>query len=107
MLPDPLKPDPLKPAFEPQHLGRLLSASDGWQDIHLIFHRLIHTISGQTGAVLTTTTYDVAARDEPGSPPWFHSGRTSGTHSSFTGAGGRLRNLIVGGSPVGAFTDVN
>ncbi len=81
--------------------------ADGWEDINLIYHQRIVSFSGQTGAHLVTTTYDVAAADEPSSPPLFHSGRNYGTHASFTGADGRLRNVIVGGSPVGSFADYN
>lgn len=81
--------------------------ADGWQDLSLIFHQRIQTVSLRTGATLVTTEFDVAASTEPGSPTWFHSGRNYGSHSAFVGADGRLRNVIVGGSPVGDFANAN
>jgi len=80
---------------------------DGWDDLNLIFHQRIASFSAVSGAHLATTMFDVAAADEPASPAWFHSGRNYGTHASFTGADGLLRNVIVGGAPVGSFADYN
>ncbi len=79
--------------------------ADGWDDLHLIFHRLIYSVSGRTGAVLATTTYDVAT-EEVTSPPWFHSGRNYGTHAT-RHMGDSIQTLIVGGSPVGNFGNLN
>lgn len=81
--------------------------ADGVEDVSLIFHERIFSFSARTGAHLVTTTYDVAAADEPSSPRLFHSGRNYGTHASFTGADALLRNAIVAGAPVGSFTDAN
>jgi hypothetical protein len=81
--------------------------ADGWEDVNLIFHSKILSFSARTGAPLVTTTYDVAAADEPSSPVGFHSGRNYGTHASFTGADGLLRNVIVAGAPIGSFGDAN
>ena len=80
---------------------------DGWEDLTLIFHQTLLTISGQTGGRLAATTFDVAAQSEPNSPMWFHSGRLYGTHSAFTADDGSLRHLIVGGAPNGAFGDAH
>jgi len=78
---------------------------DGWQDIHLIYHRRIHTISPATLGVIADVEYDVAATSEPSSPKWFHSGRNYGTHAAVTGDDAMQRLVIVGGTPVGSFTD--
>lgn len=78
---------------------------DAWDDIHLIYHRRIHTISPATLGVIADVEYDVAATTEPNSPQWFHSGRNYGTHSAVTGDDGQHRLTIVGGTPVGSFTD--
>ncbi len=78
---------------------------DGWDDLHLSYHRTIHTVSLGTLANVASTTFDVAAAEEPGSPAWFHSGRNYGTHVSFDSAEGTRRLIIVGGAPVGTFGD--
>jgi hypothetical protein len=78
---------------------------DGWDDIHLVYHRRIHSLSGATHGVLTDFEYDVAAASEPGSPKWFHSGRNYGTHAAVTGGDAHQRLVIVGGTPVGSFDD--
>lgn len=79
---------------------------DGWEDITLLFHKLVYTISTRTAAVIAATEYDVAIATEPNSPKWFHDGRNYGTHSAFTGPDGKLRALIVSGMPVGGFNNV-
>ena len=78
---------------------------DGWQDINLIFHRTIYSVSPKTLAPIVSTTYDIAWADEPGSPKWFHSGRNYGAHATFTAADTSQGLLLVGGSPVGTFSD--
>ena len=78
---------------------------DGWQDINLIFHRTIYSVSGKTLAPIVSTTYDIAWADEPNSPKWFHSGRNYGAHAAFTAADTSKGLLLVGGSPVGSFSD--
>lgn len=78
---------------------------DGWEDITLIFHQLVHTLSGASLAPLQTVEFDVAATSEPESPKWFHSGRNYGTHVTHFGPGGTIRHAIVGGTPVGSFAD--
>jgi hypothetical protein len=78
--------------------------ADGWDDLTLLYHQRVRTLSGADGALLSETEYDVAASDEPGSPPWFHSGRNYGTHAAFESAG-IVRTVMVGGTPVGAFDD--
>lgn len=78
---------------------------DGWQDINVIYHRAQLTVSIATLATLQLLEYDVAAATEPGAPQWFHSGRNYGTHAAVVGGDGRPRLVIVGGTPVGAFTD--
>jgi len=77
---------------------------DGWEDISLIFHRLIHTISPATRTVVTSSTFDVAAA-ERNAPAWFHSGRNYGIHAGFDAPDGQLNHLIVGGTPLGTFED--
>lgn len=79
--------------------------ADGWEDINLIFHRTIHTVSVSLLTSIAIETFDVAAADEPHSLPWFHAGRNYGTHVAFTGSDGLERLLVVGGAPVGAFDD--
>lgn len=78
---------------------------DGWQDINLIYHRRQYSLSPNTLTLLDTFEYDVAAADEPGAPKWFHSGRNYGTHAAVTGGDGKPRIVIVGGTPVGSFSD--
>jgi hypothetical protein len=78
---------------------------DGWDDINLIYHRRIYTVSPATLGVIADLEYDVAATSEPASPKWFHSGRNYGTHAAVTGSDARERLVIVGGTPVGSFTD--
>lgn len=80
--------------------------SDGWEDITLIFHKQVYTISTRTAAEIGTTEYDVAEATEPKSPKWFHDGRNYGTHSVVTGTDGKLRTVMVGGMPVGSFANV-
>jgi len=80
--------------------------ADGWEDITLIYHTLVYSISTRTAAPVGMTQYDVAATTEPHSPKWFHDGRNYGTHSAFTAADGKLRTVIVGGMPVGVFENV-
>lgn len=74
-------------------------------DIHLIYHRRIYSLSSATLAVLADVAYDVAATTEPNSPKWFHSGRNYGTHAAVTAGDAHQRLVIVGGTPVGSFTD--
>jgi len=78
---------------------------DGWEDLNLVFHQTIASVSINTLANLGATTFDVAAADEPGSPAWFHSGRNYGSHAAFTSDVGTNRLLLVGGVPVGTFAD--
>ena len=78
---------------------------DGWDDLNLVFHQTIASVSIATLGDLGALTFDVAAADEPGSPVWFHSGRNYGSHAAFTSDAGTNRLLIVGGAPVGTFSD--
>jgi hypothetical protein len=80
--------------------------ADGWEDITLIYHALVASISTRTAAGIGTTEYDVAAATEPRSPKGFHDGRNYGTHSAVMGADGKLRTVIVSGMPVGGFENV-
>lgn len=77
--------------------------ADGWEDITLIYHTLVASVSTRTAAAIGTTEYDVAAAAEPHSPKWFHDGRNYGIHSAVMGTDGKLRTVIVGGMPVGGF----
>lgn len=82
---------------------------DGWEDIHLPYHSAFLSISGRTGAHLTTTAYDVAA-STGAQPLMFHSGRHYGVHhtvraSQETGSWPIRRTVLVAGSPVGDFDD--
>ena len=79
--------------------------NDGWDDINLIYHRRQYTLSPSTLSLLHTLEYDVAAATEPAAPKWFHSGRNYGTHAAITGSDGKQRLVIVGGTPVGSFSD--
>jgi hypothetical protein len=97
---------PVEPGWFREVGGYLYDADgDGTEDVHLLFHQRVLTFSPVTGALLASTTFDVAAADEPSSPPWFHSGRNYGTHSVRTGS--PITTLMIGGAPVGTFTDAN
>ena len=78
---------------------------DGWEDINLIYHRRQYTVSAATLGLLDDVEYDVAAASEPNAPQWFHSGRNYGTHAAVVGSDAKDRLVIVGGTPVGSFTD--
>ncbi|MEZ4221772.1 MAG: hypothetical protein R3B13_12645 [Polyangiaceae bacterium] len=80
---------------------------DGWQDITLIHHQRVQTLSPAKLTEISSVEYDVAAISEPGSPKWFHSGRNYGTHSAVVGKDGALRTVEVGGAPIGTFSDTN
>jgi hypothetical protein len=80
---------------------------DGWEDIHLLFHRLVYTVSTKTGLPLATTEFDVAAGAEPSAPKWFHSGRNYGAHVSSVAPDGSSHTALIGGVPVGSFNDMN
>lgn len=77
---------------------------DRWEDVTLTYHSVAHAISGRTGAVLQTLSYDVASGM---APAFFHSGRNYGTHSASRASDGTLRTTIVAGAPVGTFDDYN
>lgn len=78
---------------------------DGWEELNLIFHRTIYSVSAKALAPVVSTTFDVAAKDEPASPAWFHSGRNYGAHAAFAAADASRGLLLVGGAPVGSFSD--
>jgi hypothetical protein len=80
---------------------------DGWDDVHLIYHAMIWYGSIHTLSELTQVEFDVAASTEPNYPVMFHSGRNYGTHKAFVSDGGDHGTVIVGGAPVGSFTDYN
>jgi hypothetical protein len=80
---------------------------DGWEDIHLPYHSAFLSVSGRTGAHLTTTAYDVAA-STGAQPLMFHSGRHYGVHHAVhtqesVGSWPIRRTVLVAGSPVGDF----
>jgi hypothetical protein len=80
--------------------------NDGWEDVSLIYHSLIYTVSIRTGLPISTTVFNIASKDPyAATDPWFHSGRNYGTHTSVKGSDGQLRNVIIGGVPVGELTD--
>jgi hypothetical protein len=85
---------------------------DNWEDITVLFHSQVLTISvgkvmnGQTPSSATVTSYNVSEADIPQSAPngslgLFHSGRNYGYHSLIRGNDGKMRSVMVGGSPVG------
>ncbi|MFN7959874.1 MAG: hypothetical protein U0002_01250 [Thermoanaerobaculia bacterium] len=76
---------------------------DGWEDLNLPYHWAFLTLSGQTGAQLTTTGYDAAA-GTGAQPVGFHSGRNYGVHAAAT-VGAVKRIVVAAGSPVGNFDD--
>jgi hypothetical protein len=78
---------------------------DGWDDLHLPYLKYILSVSGRTGAQIALSSFDVAAQSEPGSPPFFHSGRFYGSFTSYTSAAGERRVLFSAGTTVGSFTD--
>jgi hypothetical protein len=107
-------------AFNPSYYFREVGGyledldADGWDDISLIFHSLIYTVSGKTGQPLATTVYDIASSTnttyvspEPNSPEWFHSGRNYGIHTVDVGSDGTIRTVMIGGVPIGTFYDAN
>ena len=79
---------------------------DGYDDVTLLYHQFVLTLSGRTGEQLGTTRFDVAESTEPASPKWFHSGRNYGLHTSSVD-GDSVRTLMVGGVPIGTFNDFN
>lgn len=78
---------------------------DGWEDLNIIYHRAQYSVSIASLSLLQNLEYDVAAATEPASPKWFHSGRNYGTHAAAVGADSKQRLVIVGGAPLGTFTD--
>ncbi|MBX4204695.1 MAG: dockerin type I repeat-containing protein [Candidatus Doudnabacteria bacterium] len=78
---------------------------DGWEDINLMYEFITVTVSANTQSIINQIDFDIAAATEPGSPLGFHSGRQYGEHIAVTGADGKLRDLMIGGIPVGSFTD--
>lgn len=72
---------------------------DGWEDINLIYHWGIVTVSPKTLGYVNETMYDVALADEPTSPLGFHSGRNYGIHNSFS-YNNTNYSLIIGGVPI-------
>jgi hypothetical protein len=75
---------------------------DGWEDITLIYHWMVYTISGRTGQPISLTEYDIAKATDP-RYPGFHSGRNYGIHTVLTGPDGMVRTVMIGGAPVGQF----
>ncbi len=75
---------------------------DGWEDINLMYHFGIITVSVPAQIIINETYYDVALPDEPNSPKWFHSGRNYGLHQSFS-YNNTDYNLIIGGISVGTY----
>lgn len=80
---------------------------DGWDDVHLIYHGMIWYGSVNLMTEITRVSFDVAASTEPDSPEGFHSGRNYGTHRAFVADTGDHNTLIVGGAPLGTFSDYN
>ncbi len=74
---------------------------DGAEEIHLIDHERIISMSWVEPLRLADTVYDVANGAQP---LLFHGGRHYGTLSSAT-TGSIVRTAIVAGAPVGAFAD--
>lgn len=74
---------------------------DGAEDIHLIYHERIVSLSWVEPMRLSDVVYDVANGE---APVLFHGGRHYGTLSSAT-VGSTVRTAIVAGAPVGAFGD--
>ena len=95
------------PANTYRHNGGWLDDldGDGWDDITLPYLWILKTVSGQTGASLAATYADVAAEDEPMSPPAFHSGRNYGSFTTFTTKLGARGVLVASGLSVGTFGD--
>jgi hypothetical protein len=92
---------------------------DGWDDVNLIYHYRVESISGRTGVRLNDALFDVYADwtydpNNPSTPNYtpigFHSGRNYGSHSALTGHDGSNnlveRTVMVAGSPVGTFSGV-
>jgi hypothetical protein len=73
---------------------------DGWQDITLIFHYGVYTISGRTGKPLGATEYDIAQGTKYAK---LTSGRNYGIHTALTGPNGAVSVVMIGGAPVGQF----
>ena len=80
---------------------------DGWEDINLPYEYYMVTVSPNTLQQINQLYYDVAISTEPNSPQGFHSGRPYGIHRAVTSSSGVLRDVMVGGVPVGSFSDAN
>lgn len=78
---------------------------DGWEDINILYEWVTVAVSPRTLSKINEIKFDVSKADEPNSPPEFTSGRQYGTHSAVTSATGKLRDVMVGGIPVGTFDD--
>ena len=77
--------------------------ADGFEDIHLSWEFAIQSFSGQTGAPMLVTSYDVARDVTPPDHVGFHSGRPFGGYTAFRDSANAQYVLHVGGNGVGAF----
>lgn len=78
---------------------------DGWEDINILYEWVTVAVSPRTLSRINQIEFDVSKMSEPNSPPEFTSGRQYGTHSAVTSVTGKLRDVMVGGVPVGTFDD--
>jgi hypothetical protein len=97
-------------AAEFRHAGGWIEDvdGDGWGDINLPYMMgYILTLSGKTGRQIGLSHFDVAAKSEPNSPPYFHGGRFKGSFADFTDPQTRAHDvLIADGDIVGNFKDM-
>ncbi len=79
---------------------------DGWEDVHLIYHYQVRSVSLAKRRLLCATRFDTATdpatlnRVQGGVIE--HSGRNFGTHAAVRSRTGALRDVMVGGAPVDA-----
>lgn len=101
--------DGSKPADYFREVGGYLQDidGDGWEDVHLIYHGQVRSISLAKKKLLTVVRYNIATDPATINRTEFaavaHSGRNYGTHSAVRATDGALRSVMVAGGTIDAF----
>jgi hypothetical protein len=101
--------DGTKPADYFREVGGYLQDidGDGWEDVHLIYHGQIRTVSLAKRRLIHVVRYDIAHDAATINRTNFgvvaHSGRNYGTHTAAQAPAGVLRSVMVAGGEVDAF----
>ncbi|MCJ7826230.1 hypothetical protein MUP56_01270, partial [Patescibacteria group bacterium] len=77
---------------------------DGWEDINVLYRFITVAVSPKTLKIINQIEFNIALATEPNSPPTFHLGRQFGIHAAVTAKNGKLRDVMIGGAAVNAFT---